>query len=96
VQILAYELRTAMDLPQPEARRLVPLAPAEELERLSAHLAQVLHAVEFTDRAGGGHLERRFARIFGRAELDQHEVNMFRGLLAAVLIKAGQSGGSSA
>jgi tRNA C32,U32 (ribose-2'-O)-methylase TrmJ len=47
-----------------------------------------LAAVEFTDRAGGGHLERRFARVFGRAELDQHEVNMFRGLLAAVMAKA--------
>ncbi len=93
VQIVAYELRLAMDLPPPEARRLVPLAPAEELERLNAHLSQVLTAVEFTDRAGGGHLERRFARIFGRAELDQHEVNMLRGLFASAMAKANPSGG---
>jgi TrmH family RNA methyltransferase len=93
VQILAYEVRVAMNLPAPEARRLVPLAPAEELERLNAHLVQVLAAVDFTDRAGGGHLERRFARIFGRAELDQHEVNMFRGLLAAMMAKAPQGSG---
>ncbi|MEI6459722.1 MAG: RNA methyltransferase [Pseudomonadota bacterium] len=88
VQIVAYELRCAMALPRPEARRLVPLAPAEELDRLNAHMGQVLAAVAFTDRAGGGHLERRFARIFGRAELDCHEVNMLRGLLASVLVKA--------
>ena len=92
VQILAYELRCAMDLPAPEARRMVPLAPADELARLNAHLAQVLAAVEFTDRSGGGHLERRFARIFGRAELDQHEVNMLRGLFAATLAKANRRG----
>jgi len=92
VQILAYELRCAMDLPAPTARRVVPLAPADELSRLNAHLAQVLAAVEFTDRAGGGHLERRFARIFGRAELDRHEVNMLRGLFAATLAKADRRG----
>ena len=70
----------------------MPLAPAEELERLNAHLDEVLAAVEFTDRAGGPHLLKRFARIFGRAELDQHEVNMLRGLLAAVLARRGTRG----
>jgi tRNA (cytidine32/uridine32-2'-O)-methyltransferase len=87
VQILAYELRCAGEAAVPRPRRLVPLAPAEELDRLNAHLDEVLAAVEFTDRAGGPHLLKRFARIFGRAELDQHEVNMLRGLLAAVLAR---------
>jgi len=85
VQIVAYELRCAAQPDVPRPRRLVPLAPAAELDRLSAHLDQVLTAVGFTDRAGGPHLLKRFERIFGRAELDQHEVNMLRGLLAAVL-----------
>jgi TrmH family RNA methyltransferase len=88
VQILAYEMRCAMDLPEPKARRVIPLAPADELARLNEHLGGVLAAVEFTDRAGAGHLQRRFARIFGRAELDQHEVNMLRGLFAAAIAKA--------
>jgi TrmH family RNA methyltransferase len=92
VQILAYELRCAGEAPVPRPRRLVPLAPAGELERLNAHLDEVLTAVEFTDRAGGPHLLQRFARIFGRAELDQHEVNMLRGLLAAVLARRGSRG----
>ncbi len=92
VQILAYELRCASDAPVPRPRRLVPLAPAVELERLSAHLGEVLSAVDFTDRAGGPHLLQRFARIFGRAELDQHEVNMLRGLLASVLARRRPAG----
>jgi TrmH family RNA methyltransferase len=95
VQILAYELRCASDAEVPRPRRLVPLAPAAELERVNTHLDQVLTAVEFTDRAGGEHLGKRFARIFGRAELDQHEVNMLRGLLAAVLGKRRGAGGGS-
>ena len=95
VQILAYELRAARDSSAPPVRRAVPLAQSGELERLNAHLAQVLDAVEFTDRSGIGHLERRFARIFGRAELDQHEVNMFRGLLAAVMAKVRSTHGST-
>jgi TrmH family RNA methyltransferase len=93
VQILAYELRCATDAAVPRPRRLVPLAPAAELDKLSAHLDEVLTAVDFTDRAGGPHLLQRFARIFGRAELDQHEVNMLRGLLAAVLARRRVAGG---
>lgn len=93
VQILAYELRCASDAAVPRPRRLVPLAPSAELELLNAHLDEVLAAVDFTDRAGGPHLLRRFARIFGRAELDQHEVNMLRGLYAAVLARRRPGGG---
>lgn len=92
VQIIAYELRCATVDAKPQARRLVPLAPHAELERLNAHLDEVLTAVEFTDRGGGPHLLKRFARIFGRAELDQHEVNMLRGLLAAVLARRREAG----
>ena len=92
VQILAYELRCATDAAVPRPRRFVPLAPAAELDRLNAHLDEVLTAVDFTDRAGGPHLLRRFARIFGRAELDQQEVNILRGILAAVQSRRRRAG----
>jgi tRNA C32,U32 (ribose-2'-O)-methylase TrmJ len=70
----------------------VPLAPVDELERLYAHLDAVLREVDFTDRNGGPHLLRRLRRIFGRAELDQHEVNILRGVLAAVQAKRKRAG----
>lgn len=92
VQVLAYELYCARELPAVEPRRLVPLAPTEELERLKAHVAEVLTAVDFTDRVGGPNLLNRLARIFGRAELDQHEVNLLRGLFAAVLARRRRAG----
>jgi len=92
VQIIAYELRVAAPPPAPRVRRSAPLAPAIELERLRAHAAEVLKDIDFTDRRGGPHLLRRLARIFGRAGLDQHEVNILRGILTAVQARRRRAG----
>jgi TrmH family RNA methyltransferase len=92
VQVIAYELRVAQDLPPLRPERDAPLAPVAELERLYAHLDEVLREVDFTDRNGGPHLLRRLARIFGRAELDVLEVNILRGVLAAVQAKRRRAG----
>lgn len=94
VQVVAYELRVARELPPLRAERAAPLASAEELERLYAHLDDVLHEIDFTDRQGGPHLMRRLKRIFGRAELDQLEVNILRGVLSAVQQKRRRAGGA--
>ena len=84
VQVVAYELYAATAAPRPATPREAPLAAAAELGLLYEHLDRVLADVGFTDRRGGVHLLRRFKRIFARAELDQLEVNILRGLLAAV------------
>ncbi len=95
VQVLAYELRTASGPSPRPARRLVPLAPVAELERLRSHLDEVLTEIDFTDRTGGPHLLRRVSRIFGRAELDQDEVGMLRGILVAMQARRRRAGGRS-
>lgn len=92
VQVLAYELRCAGEAPAPGTPRPVALAPVEELEKLNSHLGAVLEEVDFTDRGGGPNLLNRLARIFGRAELDQHEVNLLRGFLAAVQARRRRAG----
>jgi len=62
-----------------------PLAGAEEMARLYAHFAQVLEEIEFRDRSQSGtHLMERIRRFLQRAELDQNEVNILRGILTAV------------
>lgn len=91
VQILAYELRCAAGAAPREPRRAA-LAPVAELERLRAHAGEVLTAIDFTDRRGGPHLLRRLARIFGRAALDQEEVNILRGILTAVQARRRRAG----
>ena len=92
VQVIAYELYCARGLPAVRPRRPAPLAPTAELERLRAHADAVLAEVDFTDRVGGPNLLNRLSRIFGRAELDQHEVNLLRGLLAAVQARRRRAG----
>jgi tRNA C32,U32 (ribose-2'-O)-methylase TrmJ len=55
------------------------------MERLYAHLDEVLDEVDFRDRTQSGtHLMARIRRFLQRAELDQNEANILRGLLTAV------------
>jgi tRNA C32,U32 (ribose-2'-O)-methylase TrmJ len=55
------------------------------MQRLYAHFAQVLEEIDFRDRTQSGtHLMSRIRRLLQRAELDQNEVNILRGILTAV------------
>lgn len=91
VQVVAYELYVATGSVRATSPREAPLAAAADLALLYDHLDRVLGEVGFTDRRGGPHLLKRFKRIFGRSELDQLEVNILRGLLAAVQTRIGRA-----
>lgn len=85
VQVVVYELRQAAlagagRISAPEQ----PAASAEEMERLYAHLEAVMTEVGFLDPEHPRRLMRRLRRLFSRAGPDQQEVNILRGLLAAV------------
>jgi TrmH family RNA methyltransferase len=87
VQLVAYELFRAAGTspPSPSAAGAVPLATPEDLQRLYTHLEQVLNEIDFRDRTQSGtHLMARIRRFLQRAELDQNEVNILRGILTAV------------
>lgn len=85
VQVVAYELWLAMrpGAPPPPPPD-VPLATAEEMLRLYAHIEEVLEYIDFRDRTGSGQLMTRIRRLFNRAQLDQNEMNILRGILTAV------------
>jgi TrmH family RNA methyltransferase len=92
VQILCYELWIArMNPGTKEPSREVPLASGEDLERFYAHLEQVLTASGFLDPGNPRFLMRRLRRLFARAEPDQNEINILRGILAS-LDPAGKGG----
>ncbi len=85
VQLVAYELFRAQGATVTPPEREMPLATAVEMERLYAHLAEVLDEIDFRDRTQSGtHLMMRIRRFLQRAELDQNEANILRGMLTAV------------
>ena len=86
VQLVAYELfRAAGAGAATTAAPAAPLATAQEMQRLYAHFAQVLEEIDFRDRTQGGtQLMSRIRRFLQRAELDENEVHILRGILTAV------------
>ena len=85
VQLVAYELFLAQGATVRAPEREMPLASAVEMERLFTHLAEVLEEIDFRDRTQSGtHLMMRIRRFLQRAELDQNEANILRGMLTAV------------
>ncbi len=102
VQIVAYELFVARadrathgDFRGADVRSgAAPLATPEEMQRLYAHLGEVMEEVDFRDRTQSGtHLMARIRRFLQRAELDQNEANILRGLLTAVQDRRRPAGG---
>ncbi|MCC7463051.1 MAG: RNA methyltransferase [Gammaproteobacteria bacterium] len=85
VQLVSYELLRARVAGAPPTAAAVALAPPEEMQRLYAHLEQVLEQIDFRDRTQSGtHLMNRIRCLLQRAELDANEVNILRGILTAV------------
>jgi len=85
VQLVAYELFRAQLAETVPLGSTVPLATPDEMAKLYAHLQEVLEEIDFRDRTQSGtHLMARFRRFLQRAELDQNEANILRGMLTAV------------
>ncbi len=93
VQLVCYELYVARGSSLPNVGREVPLATATEMQRLYEQLEEVMTEVDFHDRTQTGiHLMGRLRRLLNRAEPDQNEVNILRGLLTAVQGKRRKAG----
>lgn len=87
VQVMAYELRMALEESVTEpypAPHLPEAASLQEIEGLHHHLEQVMIHSGFLDPEQPKHLMRRMRRLFARTRLEKEEVNILRGLLAAV------------
>lgn len=94
-QLIAYEVRMAQRVARGVPPRDTPLATPQDMERLFAHLQEVMDQVGFRDRTQNGtHLMARIRRLFNRAEPDQNEVNILRGFLTAVQSRRRRAGGT--
>jgi len=90
VQVLAYEMRLAEDikdeLPPPES----PLAKSEDMERFYAHFEQAIIDIGFLNPDNPRNLMRRVRRLFNRAQMDENELNILRGVLSTAQTAAGK------
>ena len=84
VQVLAYELRTAVTDNAAPAAVIEPLASFNELELLYTHLEQLMIASHFLDPQKPKLLMQRIRRLFARARLEKEEVQILRGILTAL------------
>ncbi|WP_191600753.1 RNA methyltransferase [Marinomonas algicola] len=88
VQVLCYELRMKSLLminDQPvQTKWDVPAATAEQVDYMLEHLEKVMLLTEFLDPNTPRQVMTRFRRLFQRAQLDQHEIGMLRGVLTSV------------
>ena len=89
VQVISYELLVAkIGMTKKNYLSEVSLATCEELEHFYVHLQDVLTDGEFLDPDNPRHLMRRLRRLFARAQPDQNEINILRGMLSALDPKA--------
>ena len=82
VQIVAYELRVASQTLPTEIRARA-LASNQDIELFYNHLNQVLLDTGFLDPKNPKQLMRRLRTLFNRAQMDENEINIMRGILAS-------------
>ncbi len=91
VQIIAYEIRRAQGVDTPPPDKVdAPPASAEDMEYFYEHLERVLLHVGFLKADNPRALMRRLRRLYNRARLDERELNLLRGILAALAPESGQ------
>ena len=85
VQVVCYELMMAGREAGGErvaTLRENALASAEDAERFYTHLEALLVRIQFLDPDKPRYLMRRLRRLFARAEPDDNELNILRGMVA--------------
>lgn len=92
VQVFAYELRLAL-LGGAQIETARKLASHDELEGFYAHLENALIECGYLNPQQPKKLMQRLRRLYARAELEQEEVNILRGMVRTLRQpkKSGQS-----
>ena len=83
VQLIAYEINFARGQFTPPSMPDWPPASAEQMELFYAHLREVMISTGFMDPVNPRQLERKLRALFNRAEPDENELRILRGILAA-------------
>ena len=84
VQLIAYELFFAQGDFEPKQEPEYPLASGRDMELFYEHLEKVMTVSGFLKPDNPRHLMRKLRRLFNRSGIDEHEMQILRGLLASV------------
>jgi tRNA/rRNA methyltransferase len=93
VQVACYELSVAMQYAGVDLQQ-VGLEPArhEEVERMFVHMQDALTEIGFFKAKHSTKLMQKLRRLFARTRLEQEEINILRGILAAATENKAQHG----
>jgi tRNA/rRNA methyltransferase len=87
VQVMAYEMRLAAELPE-VASSVTPFSslPATQAEKEAffEHLERVMYETGFIHPKRPGRLMPKLRRLFARANLEKDEINILRGFLTSL------------
>jgi tRNA (cytidine32/uridine32-2'-O)-methyltransferase len=85
VQVVCYELRMLVDMPnlpeKQDAQWDTSFVTGDSMEHFYTHLEQTMIDIEFLDPAAPRQLMQRMRRLFSRVRLDKMELNILRGIL---------------
>jgi len=85
VQVIVYEIRmAALNEPENKKPEKRVLATADQMNGYYQHLEQTLTKLEFLDPKQPKMLLQRLRRLFNRAQVDDTELNILRGILTAI------------
>jgi len=95
VQVAAYELRIALAADVKSAPRFAdePAAAIEEIEGLYGHLEAALTALGYLDPEEPRRLMSRVRRLLARARPSAKEVDILRGICAAIIERKSERAG---
>lgn len=89
VQVLTYELRLMFlelegNIDLKIDKREVPLASHEKLQGFFQHLEKFLQDIQFLNPNQPRRLMARLRRLYARAEPDEQDINILRGMLTTI------------
>jgi tRNA/rRNA methyltransferase len=96
VLLTVYELWRAWEgAGEPALDEPAELATARETEEMFRHMSQVLDEIGFLNAQNPEEIMLALRRLLGRAEMEQREVRILRGILRQIRWATGQSAGTT-
>jgi tRNA (cytidine32/uridine32-2'-O)-methyltransferase len=82
VQVICYEIYGALSVPDEQIARI--LATDAQLQSFYVHLDKLLDAIHFRKPTSSPELMPKLKRIFNRAQLDEEDINLLRGIFKKI------------